>query len=557
MNPPTSTIHEPLRDLAGLGLLVPSLQPQPQPIRGIAPAPCTQKCPAGVQVKAYVSLIAEERFGEALEVIRRRCPLPGICGRICHHPCESVCRRQRYDDPIAIRALKRFVADGERDFPRPAPPPGERRSARIAVIGSGPAGLTAAYDLSLAGYPVTVFEGESEAGGMLRYGITAYRLPRDILDQEIDVLVRAGVEIRTGVKVGGSVELSELLHDFDATLLAVGAQRGRKLGVEGEDGEGVEDALAFLRRVNAGDRPDPGRSVLVIGGGSTAIEAARTARRLGAESVQILYRRSQDEILAAEEEVRAAEAEGVELRFLIAPLRVVRGPQGIEGLECAKVGLGEIDHSGRRRPIAIPHTEFVLAADRLLAAVGQDVDFAFLPARGRSDLVASQKMLIDEATAMSRLSGVFAAGDMVSGPATVIEAIASGHRAAESIQHFIEEGRPGIREERPERHAAPEYELPEVPPLEAERLEPPVQLPQPGHEFHEFEQAFDRAAAVEEARRCLRCGPCGECRTCANSCQRRHVLLRTTGEDDPHASAVVRVPAAVALSIDDRRPAAG
>lgn len=545
-------------DLAGTGLWVPSLNPQPRAIHAVAPAPCTQKCPAGVQVKAYVSLIGEERFAEALEVIRRRCPLPGVCGRICHHPCEASCRRQRYDDPIAIRALKRFVADNERDFPYPQAAPTPPRAARVAIVGSGPAGLTAAYDLRLAGYPVTIFEAGTEPGGMLRHGIAPYRLPRRILDEEIAVIERAGVEIRTGVRVGDELELGRIAEDHAATLLAVGAQRGRALGVEGEDEFAcVEDALGFLRRVNAGDREPVGRRVLVIGGGSTAIEAARASRRLGAESVQVLYRRSEDEVLAAEEEVQAARAEGVQFRYLTTPTRAVGQNGRLEGLECVQVGLRELDTSGRRQPVPIPGTESVLPADRVLAAVGQEIDPGFLPPHGRTSLLRDQRMLIDEATSLTGLSQVFAAGDMVTGPATVIEAIGAGHRAAESILHLLEEGRPGIREQRPERDAAVEYELGDHPPLEQPRLDPLVVPPRAGREFAEVEQVYSPAAAVYEARRCLRCGPCGECKICASGCSRRQVLVRDAGRRESFADVLVRVPADVALSLDDSAAAPG
>jgi NADPH-dependent glutamate synthase beta subunit-like oxidoreductase/coenzyme F420-reducing hydrogenase delta subunit/Pyruvate/2-oxoacid:ferredoxin oxidoreductase delta subunit len=541
-------------DLEGRRLLAPTVQPEPLPLQRIKPAPCTQACPAGVQVKAYVSLIAEKRFGEALEVIRRRCPLPGICGRVCDHPCEAACRRGRSEEPVAIRALKRFVADLERDLPLPAPPPTPDRPQRIAVIGSGPAGLTAAYDLRLAGFPVTMFESGGDLGGMLRHGITAYRLPRDILDEEIEVILRTGIEVRTGMRLGKDMDLEQLLTDgFHAVVLAVGAQIGRPMRLLGEgDHPEIEEALEFLRRVNAGERAPVGDRVVVIGGGSTAVEAARSARRLGASSVEILYRRSEEELLAGTEEIELAEAEGIHFRFLVTPTKVLEEGGRFAGIECIEVGLREPDASGRRRPVPIPGTEFRLECDRVLAAVGQDVDFGFLPSRERGSFVDGRSLLVDPTTAMTRMARVFAAGDLVSGPSTVIEAIAGGHRAAESIQHLIEEGVAGIREERPERQAAPEYGLPDHEPLEAMRIRPAIRRPEPGKEFVEVEQAYDAREAVAEARRCLRCGPCGECRICAPGCQRRHVMVQS--EDGSGATALLRVPVGVALSLEGSGP---
>jgi len=556
MSAPVCEIGGGALEIAGCSLLIPDVQAEPLPILPVEPAPCTQACPAGINVKAYVSLIAESRFAEALQVVRQHCPLPGVCGRICHHPCEAVCRRGTVDEPISIRSLKRFVADLAMDEAPPAPWPLVDKEAKVAIVGSGPAGLTAAHDLRRAGYPVTVFEAEPEAGGMLRYGITEYRLPRDVLDSEIGYLAGVGLEFEMGCRIGRDLQFEEMLEQgYVATLLAVGAQRGRPLRVPGAEAcTGIEDALAFLRRVNEGDRSPVRGRVVVIGGGATAVEAARSALRLGADSVDILYRRYREELLADEEEIRAAESEGIAFRFLVAPTRFIVEGGALGALECVRVGLGEPDSSGRRRPIQIPGSEFRVEADRVLAAIGQAADLEFMPPELLSQLSENELLRVDPLTAMTGLQGVFAAGDAVSGPATVIEAIAAGHQAAEAIHHYLEEGRPSIAPQAPELRAPLEYGLPDSPPLMADRGRPGLRVLKAGSEFAEVERPFGEQEAVEEARRCLRCGPCGECRVCTPSCRRRHVMVRFPEGDGSarRAPILLRAPGTIAMSLSDR-----
>lgn len=530
--------------LAGARLRIPARGGAPLELVPVEPSPCTAACPAGINVKAYVSLIAEGMFAEALAVVRESCPLPGICGRICHHPCEAACRR---DAPIAIRALKRFVADVA-DAPPPPMLPVVHPASRVAIVGSGPAGLAAAWDLRRAGYPVTVFESEPEPGGMLRYGIAPYRLPREVLDDEIGYLLASGIELRTGCRIGAELSLEELLDDdWAAVLFAVGAQRGRALGIPGEqESPEVEDALGFLRRANAGDRSPIAGRVVVIGGGSTAVEAARTARRLGADRVTILYRRSAKELLAGPEEIAACTEEGIELSFLVAPQAVRRDGDRLVGLECLRVELGEPDASGRRRPVPVDGSEFLVEADRVLAAVGQSPDLAFLPEKYRRRLSERNRLRADDRTAMTPLQGIFAAGDAVTGPATVIEAVAAGHRAAATIQHYLDRGRP--EPETAPATAPTEYTLPETPPAAAARHEPPMRPLAMGQEFAETERSFSAAEAIAEALRCARCGPCSECLTCAPSCSRRHFVVRL-GDNGGAQSLRVRASAAFAAGL--------
>jgi len=557
MGPVATTPSQLVLDLDGRALLIPTLQSEPLPIHAVTPAHCNRTCPAGINVKAYVSLIAEERFSEALEVIRLQCPLPGVCGRVCDHPCEAACKRGEIDDPISIRALKRFVSDREFEFSPQRPTPPKDCGPRVAIVGSGPAGLTAAYDLRLKGIPVTIFEREPEPGGMLRYGITEYRLPRDVLSHEIDLIARTGIEIRTGVTLGKELDIPKLLTDsYGAVLLAVGAQLGKRLRLE-EGGEcpQVEDALAFLRRVNEGYRKHPGRNVVVIGGGSTAVEAARAALRLGAGSVEVLYRRYKGEMLAGVEEIEAAEAEGIVFRFLVSPRRAVVENGKLRALECMRVGLGEPDDSGRRRPIVIPGTEFRVAAVKVLAAVGQEADLDFLRTEEEKALADWGRIPVNPLTEMTSIPGVFASGDVVTGPSTVVEAIGGGHRSAASIERYL---RGGIDELKRAFTAKPmplEYEVPDTMPIAAKRHRHEFRLPVPGSEFTEVEQPLTAESAIAEARRCLRCGPCADCRICAPTCQRRQIQLNVPGEHgEAVATAIIRAPGSVAMDMVDDRP---
>jgi heterodisulfide reductase subunit A len=336
-------------------------------------APCGTTCPAGLNVQGYVQLISQGKYAEALSLIMERVPLPGVLGRVCPHPCETACRRALLDHPVAIRDLKRMAADRAdvAELPLPAI---EERSEKVAVIGSGPAGLTGAYDLRLKGYQVTLFEALPVLGGMLRVGIPDYRLPPEVLDHEIQNLLRTGIEVRTEQRLGRDFTLEDLRsQEYRAILVTIGAHGSLKLNIEGErELKGIQDAVTFLREVNLGSRVKPGKQVVIVGGGNVAVDAARTAVRLGCDEVTMVYRRSREEMPAYAEEIEGALEEGVTIHFLSAPVRILGTAGQVAGLECMKTELGPPDASGRRRPVILEGSEFVIPCDAVIPAIGQE-----------------------------------------------------------------------------------------------------------------------------------------------------------------------------------------
>ncbi len=504
--------------------------------RGVAP--CKAACPGGIHVQGYVALIRQGKFTEALALVREAIPFPGVCGRVCHHPCEAACRRDEYDEPIAIQYLKRFVADHEQQAASSRQQgeeelPAHRSSfaaPRVAVVGSGPAGLTAAYFLAREGYPVTVFEALPVTGGMMAVGIPEYRLPRDILQWEIETIEALGVEIRTNTPVGtkgNGPSLENLRKDCGAVFVAVGAHRSRRLAVPGEELEGVLHGVSFLREVSLnrageGHHPLPkvGPWVIVVGGGNVAIDSAMTARRLGGKQVTVLYRRSRAEMPANPWEIEEAEREGITFRFLAAPVRILGSNGRVTGLECVCMELGEPDESGRRRPMPIPGSEFALEADTVIAAIGQAVDASFL-AEGGLATAWDGTFVVDPVTLATNLPGVFAGGDAVTGPATVIEAIAAGKRAAVSIGRYLrgEDLAAGRTADRPDTTGI-DYYTPQAIEKQPRAEMPSLSLAQRDAEaFAEINLGFDEAQAVAEASRCLDCGVCSECLECVRVCQ--------------------------------------
>jgi len=463
---------------------------------GLVSAPCAHACPAQVNVPQYVGLIAEGQLEAAVDVIRRRNPFVSVCGRVCDHPCELRCRRGELDQPLAIRALKRYAGDNANRRGATLCPPA-KGPAEVAIIGAGPSGLSCAYFLALMGRPSVVFEKQPVAGGMLALGIPKYRLPKRALQKDIDFILGHGVELRTGTTVNS---LDDVLDSgFRAVYLATGAQKGRALGIEGEDLKGVADSLEFLRATGLGRKPKCGRRVAVIGGGNAAIDAARSAIRLGAEKVFILYRRTRDEMPAYKDEIEEALREGVELHELVAPKRIIGERGRVTGIEMIRMRLGDADESGRRRPVPVEGSEFVIECDMVLPAAGQA---ASTEPAGALELSSRGTVISDQATRGTARPGVFAGGDVVNGGGTVIEAIAAGQRAAIAIDRYL--GGPGVLppDATTSTHRASDDELERARP----RLEEPM-LPVEERlsGFREVVCGVSLDAVCLEAGRCLRC----------------------------------------------------
>ncbi len=496
--------------------LFPQTIPQTFVIDKFDRAPCVRACPAHINVQGYVALIGKGKYKEAVELIYNNLPLPGVLGRVCPHPCEKVCRRAEKDQPISICKLKRFAAD-QVDYTQLAIPEITSREERVAIVGSGPAGLSAAYYLALNGYKATIFEAAPVMGGWLRVGIPEYRLPRDILEKEINHILSLGVEAKTNTALGKDFTIASLKEQgYKAVFLGVGCQKGAKLAVPGEDSAGVIQGVDFLRDAALGKKFEGINTGVVIGGGNVAIDAARTLVRLGSKAV-ILYRRSRQEMPAYDEEVNASIEEGVEIKFLAAPVEVMSTGGKVTGIKCIKMELGPPDQSGRRRPMPVQGSEFVVEADAIIPAIGQVIDPLLWDGTPGLEQSNRKTIMVDDVTLETSIEGVFAGGDAKTGPATVVEAVAAGREAAESIHRFInglnlKEGRPLTFPENPE-----------YPPIPVEiKTEPRAKNPEipagQRSDFNEVELAFSEDEAQREAARCLNCGVCSECMECVRAC---------------------------------------
>ncbi len=537
-------------------------------------APCNQGCPVGIDIEGYMNLLREGRVEAARDLLLRENPLPATTGRVCYHPCELACNRASFDQSVAIHAVERMLGDMALELPPSTP--AQRRAETVGVIGAGPAGLACAYHLARLGYRVTVYEAESEPGGVLRWGIPEYRLEKAVLAKEVERVRRLGVEFRCGTRVGVDLPFDSLT-EHDAVFVATGVHRNRPLGIPGEDLTGVWRGLDLLRRVNAGERPALGQRVAVIGGGNTAMDCARTAVRLGAE-VTVLYRRGRAEMPANAEEVEAALHEGVRFGFLAAPVEILGDPRvpdeeplraigdtfgtfetldsrpAVSGLRCLRMRLGEADASGRRRPEPIEGSEFHVACDSVVTALGEEADLEFLPESLRE---RGGALHVSPLGGTSR-TAVFAGGDIIEEPHTVAFAIGSGKRAAIGIDHYLRlvagedsdsvelgelrlgpEGNLSMtrwREDDPLTRVNPANEVVRFDVINpehfahverhADRLRPAWES---RHDFREANLGLPRDEALAEARRCFNCGVCNGCEVCLVFCPDVAITRRDDG----------------------------
>ena len=516
--------NENLIDRTAVYKKYPQATPNALAIQKAGVAPCRDACPTGQRAQGYIALIREARWEDALRVIKMDNPFPGICGRICNHRCEDACNRAKVDEPIDIRALKRFVTDKVYENPRDLIEPVEilYPDKKVAVIGAGPCGLTAAQDIITNGYPVTVFESLPVAGGMLRVGVPEYRLPAEIVDREVQDIIDLGVDLRLNHRVDDLDQIFE--SGFQAILIAAGAHEGVRPPIPGANLPGVLVSTNFLRDVRLDKIPDIGKKVVVVGAGDVAMDVARTALRLQSE-VHVVYRRRAEDSSAGEEEIRHAEEEGIQFHFQTSPTEIINGSSdNLSGMWCVQTEPGTVDKSGRPKPVSIPESKYFMECDTVIFAVGQRAGLAFIPDDAGVGITAENTIAINPNTFAATREGVFAAGDSIFGTAYVIEAISSGHTAARSIIRFLQgkhlepERKPPLpvvelsqqdiheRIARGEVERKPRVPLPEI--SAAERV----------GNFHEVVKGYDEASATEEAARCLACGICSECMSCVFVC---------------------------------------
>ena len=479
-------------------------------------APCMDKCPAHIDIPAYIEAVKDYQFGESLAAVRRNMPIPAVCGRVCPHPCETACRRALVDEPISIMVLKRVASDYEWiHHQRPPMIGGAKMNKKVCVVGAGPAGLACAYYLAQEGYPVTIIDMLPEPGGTVAVGIPDYRMPRQLLRRDVEIIRSLGVEIKYNTKLGRDISLKELKEQYDAVFLGVGAFRSKPMGVEGEDAgyEGFsEGGINYLRAVALGQPIETGKRVIVVGGGNTAIDCVRVALRQGAEDSILVYRRTRKEMPAESYEVDDAEEENVTFEFLRNPTRLVAENNKIVGVEVVKMALGEPDESGRRRPQPVPGSEYVIPCDMVIPAIGQDPDLSFLEGDDLGIKTTRWNTIVaKEGLLMTDTEGVFAGGDCEIGPMTVVAAVGGGRRAARVMHRWLSEGKAYLSEEEAMEDIVnnlgvfdPDENVGILGGLHREH-QPKVAGAERARNYDEIEKAMPESQGVREAQRCLRC----------------------------------------------------
>ena len=500
-------------------------------------ASCYDACPINGNPSGYVALTAAGKYQEAFEAAIENNPFPAICGRVCEHPCEKNCNRGNLDSPVSIAYIKRFLADWNEKYGKKLTVEEKQKAIedngkKVAIVGAGPTGLTAALELRKMGYSATIFEKQLVMGGMMRLGIPAFRLPVDIIERDIRNILDYGIDVKLNGPVRSETDIEELFKKgFEAVFLAVGSHKSIKLGIPGEDGENITGGIDFLREVRLGKRKTVKERVAVIGGGNAAIDVARTALRLGAREVSIIYRRTRDEMPAFSEEVAAALEEGVDLQTLTMPKRILTGEGGLK-VECVQMELGEFDESGRRRPVEIPGTEHVIEADSVILGIGQKPDLSFLRDEGKIKLSRWGTLKIDEKTGMTSWKGVFAGGDVVRGPANITEAIADGRQVAKAIDAYIkgEEFSPQVNTEKVIRLSTEELEARKEKVLKQQKMLT-IPLEERISSFDEVNTGYSEEMAKKEAERCFFCAICSHCKQCKKVCEANAILFDDTSKE--------------------------
>lgn len=513
-------------------------------------SPCNEGCPAGQDIEEAMVLIGKGKMLQAWDLFKEENPFPAVCGRVCFHPCESSCNRGEFDEAVSINALERFMADMASRQGRKPLVKREKRKEKAAIVGSGPAGLTCAYHLARLGYGVTVFEALPVLGGMLRVGIPEYRLPKKVLEEETDQILELGVKAEVNVRLGKDFLMNDL-KEYQAIFLAMGNHQSKSLGIPGEDTQGIMSGLEFLKNVNLGKAVALGKRVAVIGGGNTAIDAARSVLRLGSKPF-ILYRRTREEMPAFLGEILEAEEEGIEISYLVSPVRVIAENGKVSRLECLKNRLGPADEDGRRRPVEIKGSNFVLEVDQVIAAIGEEADLSPLLKK----LGVKESAVLTDERGATKQKGVFAGGDIIQQPRTVVHAIGSGKRAAIFIDCFLkkkkweglfealrigEQGSLSMKRylQAENERASLSSKTVRLKDLNLDYFDykkrkkmPKAQVAKRVGSFEEVNQGYAEETAVAEAKRCFNCGVCNLCDNCYIYCP--DVAIVKQGEDEPN-----------------------